>query len=129
MLCASTPFDIDGVIYMGHDLSGVYPGEHDIIITGRSFEERPETTRMLLSKGIDNMVFFNPIKFDDKTRETSGHHKASVISRLKNVGVEIGIHFEDDEIQANVIKRLHPDLHIVLLQHNLMTKENVRHPW
>ena len=29
-------FDIDGVIYMGDDYDGIYPGPKDIIVTGRS---------------------------------------------------------------------------------------------
>ncbi len=32
-------FDIDGVIYMGK-YGGVFPGPHDIIITGRSKRRR-----------------------------------------------------------------------------------------
>ena len=48
-------FDIDGVIYMGK-YGGVFPGPHDIIITGRSKEEEPETSAMLLDKGISNNV-------------------------------------------------------------------------
>jgi hypothetical protein len=120
-------YDIDGVIFMGKELTGVYPGPFDIIITGRSYEERPETEKMLAERGIDNVVYFNLTKFDDKTREDSGYHKGITIAHLKTVGYEIGIHFEDDPIQAGVIKIIHPELNIVLLQHNLMTMENVRH--
>ena len=51
-------FDIDGVIFMDK-YNGVYPGKDDIIITGRSKEERPETEAMLKSKGITNQVYYN----------------------------------------------------------------------
>lgn len=112
---------------MGKDLVGVFPGIFDIIITGRSYEEREETLAMLHDRNIYNTVYFNPRKFDEKTRESSGEHKANTISMLKNAGNDIGIHFEDDPIQAAVIKSFHPELNIVLLQHDLITKENVRY--
>ena len=119
-------FDIDGVIFMD-EYDGVYPGPNDIIITGRSFEEFEETSAMLKSKGINNMVFMNPLPFDEKTRESSGEHKASTIAKLQQSGYKIGIHFEDDPIQAAVIKKNVPDVNVVLLQHDLVEKENVRH--
>lgn len=120
-------FDIDGVIYMGKDYDGVYPGPNDVIITGRSIEEKPETIAMLKSKGITNKVYFNPLPFDQKTRESSGHHKADVIAALITLGSSIGIHFEDDPIQAAVINKIVPSVYVVLLHHNLTDKENVRH--
>lgn len=122
-------FDLDGVIYMGPKLGGVYPGPKDIIITGRSFEERPETEAMLVSKGILNLVFFNPLKFDEKTRESSGQHKAWTLNQLKNNSKMLSpsIHFEDDEIQAAIIEAKCPWVKVVRLVHNLTEKENVRH--
>jgi hypothetical protein len=119
-------FDIDGVINMG-EFDGVYPGSNDVIITGRSFEEQPETEKMLARKGIKNKVYYNPIKFDDKTRETSGVHKAMIIKLLTSEGRDVCVHFEDDPIQSAVIKALVPSVHVVLLQHDLVNKENVRH--
>jgi hypothetical protein len=119
-------FDIDGVIYMGKDHDGVYPGPNDLIITGRSIEEKPETIRMLQQKGINNKVYFNPLPFKQKTRESSGHHKADIISALITLGCPIDIHFEDDPIQADIIKKV-TSIHVVLLNHNLTEKENMRH--
>lgn len=119
-------FDIDGVIYLG-DYDGVYPGPQDIIITGRSFEERSETEIMLNKKKIRNLVFYNPLKFDEKTRESSGVHKAQTMLKLKNEGIQVRIHFEDDPIQIAVIKELVTFVTIVHLDHNLVEKENVRH--
>lgn len=119
-------YDIDGVLFMG-EYEGVRPGPHDHIITGRSYEERPETEKFLTSKGITNTLHMNPLPYEQKTRESSGYHKANIIGKLKDHGFKVGIHFEDDPIQADVIKRLHPDVQIVLLQHDLVTKENVRH--
>lgn len=120
-------FDIDGVIYINKDVGGVHPGPNDVIITGRSIEEEPETTAMLLKRGIINTVYFNPIPFDLKTRESSGLHKAKTINNLILHGHEIGCHFEDDEIQAAVISRLCPRVTVVMIVHDLTVKENIRH--
>ena len=114
-------FDIDGVIDMdGPD--GVYPGPNDVIITGRSFEEEKETRKMLKKKGIKNEVYMNPLPYKDKTRKTSGMHKANTINMLEEKGKWIGIHFEDDPIQAKIIKENTPDTHVVLLKHDLVIK-------
>jgi hypothetical protein len=120
-------FDIDGVIYMG-EYGGVYPGPSDIIITGRSFEEELATLQMLKKKGINNEVFFNPIPFDQKSRESSGKHKANILNDLRLFkGIKVGIHFEDDPIQAAVIREDAPHVQVVLLQHDLVEKENIWH--
>jgi hypothetical protein len=119
-------YDIDGVINLG-EYDGIYPGKDDIIITGRSFEETPETYKMLRSKGIHNQVWFNPIKFDEKTRLTSGQHKGIIIKWLIDQGFQHGVHFEDDEIQIEEIKKIVPGVRIVHVVSNLVEKENVRH--
>lgn len=119
-------FDIDGVIFMG-EYGGVYPGPSDIIITGRSYEEETATLQMLKKKGITNTVFFNKLPFDQKSRESSGEHKAKVLNFIKDQGGTIELHFEDDPIQAEVIRRLAPHVQVVLLQHDLVEKENVWH--
>ena len=121
-------FDIDGVIYMGK-YGGVFPGPHDIIITGRSKEEEPETSAMLLSKGISNKVYMNPTAFDNKSREDSGRHKGRTLFYLEEIGMRFGIHFEDDPVQAEIIRKMMPHINVVLLQHELVEKENVRHVW
>tara|TARA_R110000782_G_scaffold21801_4_gene58269 strand:- start:104 stop:490 length:387 start_codon:yes stop_codon:yes gene_type:complete len=119
-------FDIDGVIFMGK-YDGLYPSKNDIIITGRSFEERAETEAMLASKGINNKVFYSPIPFHLKTREASGLHKAKTMRLIENLGQDIGVHFEDDPIQINEISILMPHIMIVHVHHNLVNKENMRH--
>ena len=119
-------FDLDGVIYMG-EYDGVYPGPNDIIITGRSFEEFDETVSMLKKKGINNTVYFNPIKFEEKTRISSGLHKANIINNLKKCGIYVAMHFEDDEIQIAQILANTTDVKVVQLVHSLVEKENVRH--
>tara|TARA_B100000212_G_scaffold341739_1_gene325863 strand:- start:4498 stop:4947 length:450 start_codon:yes stop_codon:yes gene_type:complete len=121
-------FDIDGVIYMGK-YGGVFPGPQDIIITGRSKEEEPETSAMLLSKGISNKVYMNPTAFDNKSREDSGRHKGRTLFYLEEIGMRFGIHFEDDPVQAEIIRKMMPHINVVLLQHELVEKENVRHVW
>lgn len=120
-------FDIDGVIFMGFDKGGVYPGPRDVIITGRSNQEIKETLDMLNEKNINNVVYFNPLPYDQKTRETSGEHKARIIRKLINDGSVVSIHFDDDPIQADIIRRAIPEIEVVLLQHDLVEKENVRH--
>lgn len=120
-------FDIDGVIYISKEVGGIHPGPDDIIITGRSFQEMPETYRMLYGREIYNRVFFNRARFEDKTRESSGLHKAETIKRLQKMGYKIMCHFEDDEIQAAVIKERCPDVSVVMVVHDLTNKENVRH--
>lgn len=117
-------FDIDGVIYINRDLVGVYPGPNDIIITGRSFEERDKTIKMLRDRGIYNEVYFNPLPYIEKTRKTSGIHKAKIISKLKSEGYDVKIHFEDDEIQIEEIEKLVPWIKIVHVKHDYTDKEN-----
>lgn len=119
-------FDIDGVIYLG-DLGGIYPGPQDIIITGRSYEEEPETIKMLIKKGINNKVYFNPLKFDNKTRVSSGIHKGKTLEKLLNFGIKIGFHIDDDPIQIEEIKKILPNFPVILMEHDLVEKENVRH--
>lgn len=121
-------FDCDGVIYLNSKVSGVNPGRScDVIITGRSVEEKPETLKMLSARRIDNHVFFNPLPFEQKTRESSGIHKGNTINMLRHLGVKVVCHFEDDPIQAAEIKKLCPDVHVIMLVHDLTTLENVRH--
>jgi len=120
-------FDIDGVIFMRKGLIGVRPGPNDVIITGRSYEEEAETRNMLLLNGILNPVFFNPLKFDQKSRASSGIHKANTLNKLKDDGYDVQIHFEDDPVQIEEIKKFCPWVNVVHLDHDLTEKENVRH--
>ena len=111
-------FDIDGVIYFGEEHYGVRPCDMDIIVTGRSFEQREETEKMLESRGIYNRVMYNPLKRSDPaySREASGKHKAETIQELEERhDYKIGMHFEDDPIQIAEIKKLHPNLNIIHL--------------
>ena len=111
-------FDIDGVIDFGDTYTGVRPCVNDIIITGRSVHsDRESTEKMLRDRGINNMLFMNDLRRDDPEygRQASGRFKAKMITMLKKQGYDIGMHFEDDEIQIDEIKKEHPDLHIVHL--------------
>jgi hypothetical protein len=115
-------FDCDGVITVG-----IYPGPHDIIITGRSYEEKPETEAMLLKRGITNSVIYNNVEFIHKTRKSSGEHKAKYIKLLADAGIVINNFFEDDPIQKEVIERECPWINVVHIVHELTEKENVKH--
>ena len=116
-------FDIDGVIYMGDAFTGVFPGPDDVIITGRSRDDEGEVTKnMLTNRGIYNTVYMNPLKFDEKTRKSSGQHKGRTLFYLEEMGYRFGIHFEDDPIQAEEIRKIMPNINIVMLQHDLTEK-------
>jgi len=123
-------FDIDGVIVLEEGLIGVYPGPKDVIITGRSVEEFTATRRQLDAAGIHNQIFFNTCRFEHKSRETSGAHKARTLLMLYRSGYTINVHFEDDEVQAKIIeealKGLTPTT-VVRLVHDITNKENVWH--
>lgn len=115
-------YDIDGVIYFGDTLTGLTPLVGDVIITGRSYEEKPETETMLLMRGIINPVFYNPLKKPEKTRETSGVHKAQVLNALRRAGKIIQCHFEDDLVQLEVIKSHCPWLLVVFVDSYFVEK-------
>lgn len=117
-------FDIDGVITVG-----IRPAPGDVIITGRSYEEAPETLRYLQSIGLGEFpVYFNPSPFADKTREGSGTWKAHMIYML-----QVTTFFEDDPVQAKVIegKAVWSEfpVSVVKVTHDLTEKDNVRHPF
>ena len=120
-------YDCDGVVFINKDVVGVYPGPRDIIITGRSFEEKPETEAMLFERRIFNLVIYNNLKYDEKTRGSSGEHKAMTIKSLQRAGYTVVAHYEDDEVQAKVITEACPEVHVVMLVHDLTNKENCRH--
>lgn len=129
-------YDIDGVIFLGVDqIDGLTPGPHDVIITGRSFEESSETYQYLDSRGILNMVCFNNLEFDQKSRSSSGHHKAQTIREInegedwKDFGSKIVIHYEDDPIQAEIIRSYGIEgLFVVHVNTNgMINLENKRH--
>lgn len=77
---------------------------------------------MLASKGIKNTVYYNPIEYVDKTRKSSGEHKANVLQELIDEGMTIGIHFDDDPIQLKVIEERNLPIQLVYLKHNLTKK-------
>ena len=123
-------FDIDGVIFFGDEVTGVRPCDGDIIITGRPYQDRELTEKMLRKRGIYNTVFMNPLARDIPNpnithgikknplygRKASGIWKGHMIQYLKDLGYEIGIHFEDDPVQIREIEKRHPDLSIVHLK-------------
>jgi hypothetical protein len=115
-------FDIDGVIFNGEGYPVLKPSFEDIIITGRSFEESIETKAFLKDHGILNEIFYNMRKFSEKSRETSGLHKATILCSRPDVI----IHYEDDPVQAGIINE-HWTGTIILLNNPLVEFENKRH--
>lgn len=121
-------YDIDGVCFINDKIGGIYPGPNDVIITGRSIDEAPETDAMLAARDIHNVVFYQRVPFEQKTRVGSGRHKATIINTLILSGYQIGCHFEDDEIQAAEIRSLcRGRVPVIMVVHDLTNKENVRH--
>ena len=76
-----------------------------------------------------NELYLNPTPFESKSREDSGRHKGRTLFHLETLGYRFGIHYEDDPVQAEVIKKMMPHINVVLLQHDLVEKENKRHEW
>lgn len=115
-------FDIDGVLYFGMDRPGIRPGPDDVIISGRSWEETPETIEFMVRHGINNRIYLNPAMRADKTREGSGAHKAATLNALREAGEVVDLFFEDDPVQAEIIKRSAPWVNVVMVVHDLTEK-------
>lgn len=116
-------YDLDGVLSIKGNF-GLNPGNNDIIVTGRSYEEMAETLYYLRAvRKINNIVYFNKVKFEEKTRLSSAEHKVRI---LKNYKGEIDFHIEDDPIQKKHIEENLPWIKVILIQHDLVTKENCR---
>ena len=112
-------YDFDGVTSEGV----IFPQtEHDVIITGRTFQESKVVYDKMAELKISNAVYFNPIHYKDRgdhtvaARKSSGNHKANIISLLKANGVNIGRFWEDDKIQADIITFNHPDVEVILVE-------------
>lgn len=117
-------YDFDGVVSIG-----IRPRfSDDIIITGRCQEEAPYVFEKLAEMGISCTVMFNPMTLEERGNHTvqartySGLHKAKTISTLRQEGIEVIRFFEDDPVQKAIIEEQHPDLEIVHVVSNLVTK-------
>ncbi|SRR6266550_460147 len=114
-------YDIDGVIWLGKDCEGIYPGPRDVIITGRSWQEAEETVDMLNLRDIHNEIYFNSTRLLEKTRRDSGEHKANTIKWFKErLNKEIRIHFDDDPLQAAIIRERCPWVTVIELKQDLV---------
>lgn len=124
-------FDIDGVIHLGSGVCGIRPGPQDVIITGRSFEEEPETLAFLRKNGINNIVFFNPAQFTEKSRKTSGQHKGRTLASLRDLGIKVRYFYEDDDVQISEIREAIEssslETKIIRIDNPHVEKENKRH--
>lgn len=112
-------YDFDGVVSEGIHIPR---WQHDIIISGRTFQESAVIYDKMEELGIKNAVYFNPIHYKDRgdhtvsARTSSGTHKAAIISMLFANKVNLVEFFEDDFIQADIIKEAHPTLKITLVE-------------
>ena len=114
-------FDFDGVVYFGGDSPGVYPGPDDLIVTGRSFEERDKTISWCEHFGIKNRIYFSQIPVRLRTREISGYHKAITLRDIMKTN-RVELFFEDDPIQKAIIEAMVPEVKVVHLVHDLTEK-------
>jgi len=114
-------YDIDGVITIG-----LLPQKDDIIISGRSKDELPETIKLIQKLNLDNSFYLNPIPFEQKTREKSGYFKVGMLNVFKEMKVDIDKYFEDDPVQADIIEKHCTWISVVRIVHNLTEKENQR---
>lgn len=110
-------YDFDGVVSIG-----IFPrNENDIIITGRSIEEKETVLCYLKKNKIKSNVYFNNISLKNrgnhslKSRLCSGKHKSETIKNIKKDGIIVERFFEDDAIQLEVIKKNHPKLDVVYI--------------
>jgi hypothetical protein len=112
-------FDFDGVINIPN--GGVRPRPVDVIITGRCFSEYVMTKFLLMNAGMKNTLYTNHnVDKWHKTDEASSSHKINTILNLrKHSNIKIINHFEDNEIQAEIIKQKCPWVNIILLKHDL----------
>ena len=109
-------YDFDGVVSAGQ----YTPKVGDIILTGRCYHECDVVYEYLIDNQISGVaVFFNPMHINHRgnhtlgSRTLSGKHKANVIKQLKLNGCEIGKIFEDDPVQAKIIRISCIDVDIV----------------
>ena len=94
-------FDIDGV------LSRMTPGDDAIIISGRTFAEYDDYAKKLASMF---PVYIRGVgKYGD--RKHAGEFKASMIKMLG-----VTDFFEDDDLQAEIIKKINPKCNINLIK-------------
>jgi len=108
-------YDFDGVVSTGE----YAPNIGDVIITGRCYHECDIVYDYLSHHSISGVaVFFNPMHIDYRgnhtlgSRTLSGKHKANVIKQLESNGCELGKMFEDDPIQAKIIRASCPNIEI-----------------
>lgn len=100
-------FDLDGVV-----TAGCMPVVGDIIVTGRRDKYAVETKKQLAGLGVPDgvAVYLRPSGADDD-RVSAGEWKALV---CQFAGVDE--HWEDDPLQAEIIRRHDPHVHIVLVK-------------
>ncbi len=113
--------DFDGCVYFSKDSIGLRPGPNDIIVTGRSFEEKEKTEAWCKKFGIANRIIYSQVPEHLKTREISGYHKAITLRELSKT-YKIERFYEDDPIQWEILESMVPEIPIVHLVHSLTRK-------
>ena len=118
-------YDYDGVVSIGISPSNW----KDVIITGRCKDDNNEKIRQgIIDRSIYNTIYFKPMLLKDcpshtlESRISSGKHKANTILELRKQDINVVRFFEDDELQKEIIKAEIPDLEIIMVISNLVTK-------
>ena len=82
-----------------------------VIITGISYEEGDKFNALLASKGIYNVVYYNPTPKSLITFETIVEHKIKMIEALPLMDV----YFENEEEQLEVLQEKFPGMSFINL--------------
>ena len=110
-----TSYDFDQTLTTGLFHPNV---DYDIVLTGRTFNEASYVNAELKKLGCEGIaVFFNPLSIKVRgngtveSRILSAQHKINVLSKLVSfTGV---IHYDDDEVQLNLIKQAVPSVKLM----------------
>lgn len=97
-----TGYDIDGVL-----TNGIKPEGDYVIVSGRTLAEYGDFVKKLAQNA---PVYIRAIgEFGD--RQAAGEWKASIVNLLK-----ISKFYEDDPVQAGIIKVNNPDCEVIIVQ-------------
>ena len=104
-------YDIDGVL-----LEGIKPKKPYVVISGRRTDWWKKTVREI---GTNAPIYLRPITFGKRYDATmSGMWKAIMITMFK-----VKKFYEDDDIQAGVIKDYCPDCKVVMVKEGKIINE------
>lgn len=108
-------YDFDGTLTTGQFSPKV---DLDIVLTGRTFNEAKYVNAEITKLGCEGIaVFFNPLSIKvrgngtTESRTVSAMHKIDILTKLS--ATHDVTHYDDDELQLNLIKRALPHVRLV----------------